>query len=924
MLALVLLLCSLTAQAADFQPDPRSVQRYGPAYRFPQSGWIVLHIEGEPYERGYQHGRLLATEIAAYVRTMANVQSPTAPADGWNLTRQLCNSLFLRRYDKEYLEEMKGIADGATAAGARFQQRPIDLVDIVCLNAVPEWETLPSALEATPTGLEGMRFPHAQPRAMPAPQPMHCSAFAATGPATKDGRAVIGHITMTGLYPALHYNVWIDVKPAQGHRVHMQSYPGGMQSGFDYYLNDAGLVVVETTLRQTKFDIRGEALASRIRKALQYADSIDQAVALLGKDNNGLYTNEWLLADTKTNEIAMYVLGTHQTKLYRSSKNEWFGGTEGFYWGCNNAKDLEVRLETIPSVNDRPSNMVWRPSNRDLCWQRLYHEYKGKIDVEFAKLAFTTPPLASYPSLDAKFTTTDMAKDLKSWALYGPPMGRAWKPSEAEKKLYADIRPLVHNPWTIIHGAAPAKAKDDGLKVVDLSDQSQNESGAAAETARSRRRRPSLNEPAWRGTILPKTDADAWLAAGFADYERLVGTARSAQEDAKESLPTAARERLGLSLFGYRANYLAGARAGQDVPLAKVHAETGNDHWYRLADGKGVCVLHVLRQTLGGNVFEEMMDEFGRANAGKEVTTAQFAQHIEHFMRKKNVSFSPRFFADWLQQTGLPRLRLESGRYQSERDARFFVEGTIGLEGPIAKAPVELQALEGSISTLPVEVVVETAKGEVTKTLTLAGPSTPFRIETKERPTRIIVDKYNLTPKANGGGYSIGSFFPDVEQTLIVYGTRDEEPAQREAAELLQDALRRSASNVTVPVKSDREVSDADLKNHHLLLIGRPDSNSLVERFRSALPIAFGSRSFVVNRSAYAHAGSAVAAAAENPANPRYSIVVIAGLSAEATRNAPTQMLSQGERGGEVLVMPHGGRAQALVIPARELVQELQ
>ena len=76
--------------------------------------------------------------------------------------------------------------------------------------------------------------------------------------------------------------------------------------------------------------------------------------ASLSKDNNGLYTNEWLLADTKTNEIAMFELGTHKTKLYRSSKNEWFGDTPGFYWGCNNTKDREVRLETIASVNDRP------------------------------------------------------------------------------------------------------------------------------------------------------------------------------------------------------------------------------------------------------------------------------------------------------------------------------------------------------------------------------------------------------------------------------------------------------------------------------------------------------------------------------------------------------------------------------------------
>jgi hypothetical protein len=29
-----------------FVPDPASVERFGPAYRYPQHGWIVVHIEG--------------------------------------------------------------------------------------------------------------------------------------------------------------------------------------------------------------------------------------------------------------------------------------------------------------------------------------------------------------------------------------------------------------------------------------------------------------------------------------------------------------------------------------------------------------------------------------------------------------------------------------------------------------------------------------------------------------------------------------------------------------------------------------------------------------------------------------------------------------------------------------------------------------
>src|SRR6202022_1407201 len=113
------------------------------------------------------------------------------------------------------------------------------------------------------TGLEATRFPKPDLKVMPEPKPMHCSAFAATGPATRDGKVVFGHITMFSLYPSLFYNVWLDVKPAHGHRVLMQTYPGGIQSGLDYYLNDKGILVCETTLAQTRFDSRGAPLASR-------------------------------------------------------------------------------------------------------------------------------------------------------------------------------------------------------------------------------------------------------------------------------------------------------------------------------------------------------------------------------------------------------------------------------------------------------------------------------------------------------------------------------------------------------------------------------------------------------------------------------------------------------------------------------------
>ena len=904
-LLVLLTLCALAptaARAADFEPDPRAVQRYGPAYRYPQAGWIVLHIEGEPYERGVQHGRLLATEIAAHVRCFAAVQNPKSPAEGWKQTRTLANALFLRRYDKEYLEEMRGIADGATAAGARYENRPIDLIDIAGVNCWPEIETLEGALEATETGLEGKRFRHSQTREMPDPKPMHCSAFAATGPATKDGRIVFGHITMFGLYSSYFYNVWLDVKPTKGHRVMMQTYPGGIQSGLDYYMNDSGILVTETTIAQTRFDISGMSLASRIRESLQYADTIDKACDILKKGNNGLYTNEWLLADIKTNEIAMFELGTHKSRLYRSGSNDWFGGTTGFYWGCNNTKDREVRLETIAGVNGRPANMVFCPSDRDKMWVKLYEENKGKIDASFGKLAFTTPPLAAYHSLDAKFTTTEMAKNLQTWALFGPPLGRTWEPTLEERKRFPDIKPLVGNPWTILHVMPPVNNKGSDPIAVDIP-----EKVGDAHVAEAReRRRQQPTEPAWLGTIFPKTDADIWLATAFADYERFVShekTLRDKEDENKKSdLSPRDRDALAIDLFGQRSAYLTSSRMHGDVPLNATQRSYTQSNWYRIAAGKGCLVLHELRQLLGKSKFTEVMEAFGKEHAGKEVASAEFRTHAEKIAGKPLDDF----FAYWLKETGLPTLKLGNARVTGEGKA-YRVDG-------------ELLRSERS-PQLTVQVTVETGKDEVTKSFTLSAANTPFTVETTEPPQRVVIDKYGMTAKANGGIFSLLSFHAELDKSLIVYGTADEISTNKEAAEAVQRGIVQRYTNFTVPLKKDTEVSDDDLKSHHLLLIGRPDSNPLVKRFSAGLPISFGSRSFTVRNETYAHSGSAVIAAAPNPLNPRYSIVVLAGLNAESTLQTPAALL-RGLAGGEVLVLPNHGRPHALIIPAKELVKE--
>src|SRR5260370_32527008 len=134
------------------------------------------------------------------------------------------------------------------------------------------------------------------------------------------------------------------------------------------------------------------------------------------------------------------------------------------------------------------------------------------------------------------------------------------------------------------------------------------------------------------------------------------------------------------------------------------------------------------------------------------------------------------------------------------------------------------------------EVTGETAKGRKSESRRVNSTESKFILRPEQPPQRLLVDTDAITAQ-NGGVFQILSFLTEPKQTLIVYGTGDEIPTNKEAAKALQQAIRQSWCNVTVPIKTDKEVTDGDLKNHHLLLIGRPDANSVVHRSQPYLPI---------------------------------------------------------------------------------------
>ncbi|MCJ7446533.1 MAG: phospholipase B family protein [Bacteroidales bacterium] len=398
------------------------------ATRSEKNGWIIIHLEGAPEVIGYQHGYLLANEIIDLRGAMEMLNEKTT-GKSWDFYRNESYKMFWPKIPAEYREEINGISAGVNA---KLGEDTIDTKDVVAMNSILE--------------MAGYYVPWLENQDNPSP-PDHCSAIAATGSWTTDGKIVIAHNNWSEYVIGERWNIIMDIVPEKGNRIIMDALPGFIHSGDDFNINSAGLIVTETTISLFKgFDSTGVAEFIRARKAIQYSSSIDEWVAIMEDKNNGGYANDWLIADNKTGEIARLELGLKNQFLERTK--------DGFFVGANfpvNEKLIKEETSFDPSSQDESPNM------RRLRWDVLMKEYKGKINIESAKVFMSDHydmlrkqekagrfslcghldedeagtdgiswPAAYFPAgaVQAKATDSNLAKNMQLWAIIGHPCGQ--------------------------------------------------------------------------------------------------------------------------------------------------------------------------------------------------------------------------------------------------------------------------------------------------------------------------------------------------------------------------------------------------------------------------------------------------------------------------------------------------------------------
>jgi hypothetical protein len=336
-------------------PDPRLK---GAVRRPPVNGWTYVRLEGTPGEIGFQNGYLLAPEIQDLEKVFA-LEIPHDTSHDWMFFREAARTVLWPHIEPEYREELQGIADGLHAKGVA-----LDLWDVVAVNAALEWSYYATEYDKAHPGSSAK---HATAE--------HCSAFVATGSYTKDGRIVIAHNNWSSYLDGARWTMAFDVRPAHGHRFIMDGLPGVIHSADDFGINDAGIVITETTISGfSGFDVNGVPEFVRARKAMQYADSIDDVARIFKDGNNGGYANDWLIGDVRRNEIASLELGLKHVTLERK--------TDGYFVGSNFPINPQLASEeTDYNVHD----MSLSANARHKRWEQLMAEHKGQIDLKMAQ-----------------------------------------------------------------------------------------------------------------------------------------------------------------------------------------------------------------------------------------------------------------------------------------------------------------------------------------------------------------------------------------------------------------------------------------------------------------------------------------------------------------------------------------------------------
>ncbi len=353
----------------------------------------VIFVTGSNYEMGYRYGYQMASGIEwVKAQQVSGFKSRFKDnLEGWNQCLKGFQ-YFIKEYAPEIIDEMIGIAAGATDAGYDISYTDILTINVsVCAkSAFSPGSTLPSPLDDLPPreyqekyGIDAESTKDEAPadsslnKGVGEPEDFGggCSRWAAWGTATKDGKLICGD----------------SIDGFSGHQVNIIAFPekgNAFISGAHLcgeltlhpLMNNKGLWVSGGNIEPPRDIDRdyGIPLTLAFRHLAQFSDNAeDSKEKLLSYQTTGGRVHNAIVADTQGKAYIFEL--TAAIRSFRKPgdffETDWIA-SPNTYIIPENRKLFDPALE--PFKTDPRVVQLWA----------FFDKYKGNIDVDFGKMLY--------------------------------------------------------------------------------------------------------------------------------------------------------------------------------------------------------------------------------------------------------------------------------------------------------------------------------------------------------------------------------------------------------------------------------------------------------------------------------------------------------------------------------------------------------
>lgn len=329
----------------------------------PPSILPVVILEGSDYEMGFQYG----LQAAAYIDKTRESKWASALqrfSRDEVIKGLKANQYYIKKYTPEWIDFMKGMADGTAAAG-----RPVSYTDVLLMNCtLPDPET-----SHYPPGAENAGLP-----------PKRCSVCSAWGSATKDGRLIgVDTLDSGGEFP---HAVVIAAFPDRGNAYLCGADAG--EIGDHFLMNNKGFFLGNSggggSPRPEDNDY-GIAWACSLPYLVRFCDGAVEARDLITRWQINIPEN-FHFVDVKGNAFVV-----EKTAALQCVRKPGDFGEKDFLFSTNNylCKKMKVTKEGDFIGGHGGYGAYAAPRNR-MIWDML-RNYHGQIDVPFAKMILRFP-----------------------------------------------------------------------------------------------------------------------------------------------------------------------------------------------------------------------------------------------------------------------------------------------------------------------------------------------------------------------------------------------------------------------------------------------------------------------------------------------------------------------------------------------------